>query len=151
MSRSLNKAMLLGNVGSDPEIRTLPSGSRVANFSLATGRRWNDRNGQQQEKTEWHRVIVWDKPFNLAEVVEKYVKKGDRLFIEGEIEYRTWEDKDGNTRYATEIRARELLMLGKPDGDHGGRVPVGAGAKKSGDYDDFDAGGPEEEGDDLPF
>jgi single-strand DNA-binding protein len=149
MARSLNKATLIGNVGSDPDVRTIGNGSRVANFSLATSRRWNDRNGQPQEKTEWHRVVAWDKGYNLAEIVEKYVKKGDKLYVEGEIEYRTFEDKDGNTRYVTEIRAREVLMLGsKPDGDRE-RVPVGAGAR-SGDYDDFQAGGPEED-DDLPF
>jgi len=152
MSRSLNKAMLIGNVGSDPEIRTVPNGSRVANFSLATSRRWKDRNGQQQEKTEWHRVVVWDKPYNSVDFVEKYVKKGDKLFVEGEIEYRTWEDKDGNTRYTTEIQARELSFLSRPEGgEHGGRVPVGAGARKSADYDDFDAGGPEDGDEDLPF
>jgi single-strand DNA-binding protein len=150
MSRSLNKVTLLGNVGSDPEIRSVPSGSRVANFSLATSRRWNDRNGQQQEKTEWHRLVAWDKPYDLAGVVEKWVKKGDKLYVEGEIEYRTYEDKDGNTRYVTEVRAREIILLsGKADGAES-RVPVGAGARKSGEYDDFQAGGPEED-DDLPF
>jgi single-strand DNA-binding protein len=151
MARSLNKASLIGNVGSDPDIRTVGTGAKVANFSLATTRRWNDRNGQQQEKTEWHRIVAWDKGFNLAEVVEKYVKKGERLFVEGDIEYRTYEDKDGNTRYITEIRAREIILLsGRSDGEHvRERVPVGAGAKSS-DYDDFQAGGPDED-DDLPF
>jgi single-strand DNA-binding protein len=150
MARSLNKATLIGNVGSDPDIRTIGSGARVANFSLATSRRWNDRNGQQQEKTEWHRVVAWDKGFNLVEVVEKYVHKGDRLYVEGDIEYRTYEDKDGNTRYITEIRARDIILIGgRQDGDSvRERVPVGAGAK--GDYDNFEAGGPEDD-DDLPF
>src|SRR5689334_1279898 len=109
MARSLNKATLIGHVGSDPDVRTIGTGSRVAHFSLATRRRWNDRNGQPQEKTQWHRIVAWDKGFNLAEIVEKYVKKGDKLYIEGDIEYRTFEDKDGNTRYVTEIRARELI------------------------------------------
>ena len=146
MARSLNKVILIGNVGSDPEVRAVGTGARVANFSLATSRRWNDRNGQQQEKTEWHRIVAWEKPFNLVDVVEKYVKKGDKLFIEGEIEYRTYEDKEGNTRYITEVRARDIVMLGgRPEGD---RVLAGAAAGK-GDYDDFNAGGPED--DDLPF
>jgi single-strand DNA-binding protein len=156
VARSLNKAMLIGNLGSDPEIRTTSSGARVAQFSLATSRRWNDRNGQQQEKTEWHRVVAWDKPFNLVDVIEKYVKKGDRLYVEGEIEYRSYEDKEGVTKYSTEIRAREILMLGGKDGgggggdfDRGGRAT--ASARSGGkDYDDFDAGSPEED-DDLPF
>jgi single-strand DNA-binding protein len=159
VARSLNKAMLIGNLGSDPEIRTTGSGSRVANFSLATSRRWNDRNGQQQEKTEWHRVVAWDKPFNLVDIIEKYVKKGDRLYVEGEIEYRSYEDKDGVTKYTTEIRAREILMLGGKDGggsggdfERGGRATAAAGARSGGgkDYDDFDAGSPEDD-DDLPF
>jgi single-strand DNA-binding protein len=158
VARSLNKAMLIGNLGSDPEIRTTGSGSRVANFSLATSRRWNDRNGQQQEKTEWHRVVAWDKPFNLVDVIEKYVKKGDRLYVEGEIEYRSYEDKDGVTKYITEIRARDILMLGGKDGgggggdfERGGRATAAAGARSGGkDYDDFDAGSPEDD-DDLPF
>ncbi len=117
MARSLNKAMLIGNLGSDPEIRTTGNGTRVAQFSVATSRRWNDRSGQQQEKTEWHRIVVWDK---LVEIVEKYVKKGDRLYVEGEIEYRSYEDKDGNTKYITEIRAREMIMLGSREGGSGG-------------------------------
>ena len=146
MSRSLNKAMIIGNLGSDPEIRTTASGARVANFSVATSRSWTGRDGTQQEKTEWHRIVAWEKPFNLVDVVEKYVKKGDKLFIEGEIEYRTYEDKEGNTRYITEVRARDIVMLGgRPEGD---RVLAGAAAGK-GDYDDFNAGGPED--DDLPF
>jgi single-strand DNA-binding protein len=117
VARSLNKAMLIGNLGSDPEIRTTGNGTRVAQFSVATSRRWNDRSGQQQEKTEWHRIVVWDK---LVEIVEKYVKKGDRLYVEGEIEYRSYEDKDGNTKYITEIRAREMIMLGSREGGSGG-------------------------------
>jgi single-strand DNA-binding protein len=156
VARSLNKAMLIGNLGSDPEIRTTGSGTRVATLSLATSRRWNDRNGQQQEKTEWHRVVAWDK---LVDIIEKYVKKGDRLYVEGEIEYRSYEDKDGVTKYSTEIRAREILMLGGKEGggggggdyDRGGRATAAAGARTGGnDYDGFDAGSPEDD-DDLPF
>jgi single-strand DNA-binding protein len=163
MARSLNKAMIIGHVGGDPEIRTVANGGRVAQFSVATSRRWNDRNGQQQEKTEWHRIVAWDKPFNLVDVVEKYLKKGDRVYIEGEIEYRQYQDKDGTTKYMTEIRARELVLLGNANGNGGGNgggngsgarssaparaaVPAGGG----GDYDDFQAPALEED-DDLPF
>ena len=161
MARSLNKAMLIGNVGQDPEIRTIPSGSRVAQFSVATTRRWNDKSGQQQEKTEWHRIVAWEK---LVDIIERYVKKGDRIYVEGEIEYRQYQDKDNVTKYATEIRAREVLLLGgKPEGGGGGggdwdrggsrAASTGArsgGAKGGGDYDDYQAPALEED-DDLPF
>lgn len=175
MARSLNKAMLIGNLGQDPEIRTIPSGTRVAQFSLATSRRWNDKSGQQQEKTEWHRVVAWDR---LVDVLERWVKKGDRIYVEGEIEYRQYEDKDGVTKYSTEIRAREVILLGGKDGgggggDYGGggrsgggggggggagRSGGGGGGGRSGggggggggNYDDFQAP-PFEEDDDLPF
>ena len=166
MARSLNKAMLIGNVGQDPEIRTIPSGARVAQFSVATNRRWNDKNGQQQEKTEWHRIVAWER---LVDIIERYVKKGDRIYVEGEIEYRQYQDKDGVTKYTTEIRAREVVLLGgRSDGggggdwDRGGSRPAasgarsgsggggGGGGKGGSDYDDFQAP-PFEEDDDLPF
>lgn len=162
MARSLNKAMLIGNTGNDPEIRTIANGGRVAQFSVATSRRWNDRNGEPQEKTEWHRVVAWDKPFNLVDIVERYVKKGDRIYVEGEIEYRQYQDKDGVTKYSTEIRARDIVLLGgKSDGSEGrassqGRSsrPASAGSRSSssgGDYDDFQAPPMDDDGDDLPF
>jgi len=108
MSRSLNKVMLIGNVGAEPEIRTVGSGTRLAKVSLATNRSFSDRSGQQQEKTEWHRLTFWDR---LAEIVERYVKKGDRLYIEGRIEYSQTED-GGVTRYWTDIVVRDMVMLG---------------------------------------
>ncbi len=115
MSRSLNKAMLIGNVGQDPEVRSTQNGGRVATFSLATSRTWNGPSGDRQEKTEWHRCVVWNagrgQGMGLADVVEKYVKKGDKLYVEGPIEYRQWQDKENQTRYTTEIRVRELVML----------------------------------------
>ena len=160
MARSLNKAMLIGNVGQDPEIRTIPSGVRVAQFSVATNRRWTDKNGQQQEKTEWHRIVAWER---LVEIIERYVKRGDRIYVEGEIEYRQYQDKDGVTKYATEIRAREVVLLGgKQEGgggggdwDRGGARPASSGARAGGaragsDYDDYQAPALEED-DDLPF
>jgi len=122
VSRSLNKVMLIGNLGSDPEVRSTTGGNRVATFSLATSRSWSSPSGEKQEKTEWHRCVVWNsKGTGLADVVEKYCKKGDRIYVEGRIEYRQWQDKENQTRYATEINVRELLMLG------GGRGGFGRG------------------------
>src|SRR3954471_13078159 len=113
VSRSLNKVMLIGNLGNDPEVRSTSGGNRVATFSLATSRSWNDAAGAKQEKTEWHRCVVWNtKSSQLADIVERYVKKGDKIYVEGRIEYRQWQDKDGQTRYSTEINVRELIMLG---------------------------------------
>ena len=120
MSRSLNKVTLIGNLGNDPEVRSTTGGNRVATFSLATSRSWNDASGTKQEKTEWHRCVVWNtKGTGLADVVEKYCKKGDRIYVEGRIEYRQWQDKDGQTRYSTEINVRELIMLGGGSGGGG--------------------------------
>ena len=129
MSRSLNKVTLIGNLGNDPEVRSTTGGNRVATFSLATSRSWTDQSGNRQEKTEWHRCVVWNtKGSQLADIVEKYVKKGDKIYVEGRIEYRQWQDKEGQTRYSTEINVRELIMLG---GGKGG---------SSGDYDSEDRG-----------
>ena len=108
MSRGVNKVFLLGNVGQDPDVRSTQSGTRVAKLSLATNRTWKDSSGQQQEKTEWHRLTVFGK---LADVVEQYVKKGDRLYVEGRIEYTETEGNDGTRRYWTAIIVHELTML----------------------------------------
>jgi single-strand DNA-binding protein len=116
MSRSLNKVMLIGNVGSDPEIRATSSGARVAKVSLATNRSFQDRSGQQQEKTEWHRLTFFGR---LADIVEQYVKKGDRLYAEGRLEYSQTQDDKGNTRYWTDIVINEMVMLGS-GGTEGG-------------------------------
>jgi single-strand DNA-binding protein len=122
VSRSLNKASLIGNVGQDPEIRTTNNGSRVATFSLATSRTWNGPSGDKQEKTEWHKCVVWNaqRGSGLADVVEKYVRKGEKLYVEGRIEYRQFQDKEGQTRYVTEINVRELMLLGGRGGAAGG-------------------------------
>jgi single-strand DNA-binding protein len=126
VSRSLNKASLIGNVGQDPEIRTTNNGSRVATFSLATSRSWNGPSGDKQEKTEWHRCVVWNaqRGTGLVDVVEKYVKKGEKLYVEGRIEYRQYQDKEGQTRYVTEINVRDLMLLGS----RGGAVDTDTGA-----------------------
>jgi single-strand DNA-binding protein len=117
MARSLNKVMLIGNIGSEPEIKTTGAGTKFAKVSLATNRTFKDRQGQQQEKTEWHRLTFWDK---LAELVEQYVKKGDRLYVEGRIEYSTTEDDKGNQRFWTDITVQEMVLLGGSGGPGGG-------------------------------
>jgi single-strand DNA-binding protein len=136
----------------------------VATFSLATSRTWNSPSGEKQEKTEWHRCVVWNsKTSQLADIVERYLKKGDKVYVEGRIEYRQWQDKEGQTRYSTEINVRELLMLsgrgGPGDGGEGegyrSRTSAPERARTTGstapaDFDDF-RGTIEEEDDDLPF
>ena len=115
MSRSLNKVTLIGNLGNDPEVRSTSGGNRVATFSLATSRSWTGASGEKQEKTEWHRCVVWNsKASQLADIVEKYVKKGDKLYVEGRIEYRQWQDKEGQDKYTNEIMADRMQMLGSP-------------------------------------
>lgn len=158
MSRSLNKVMLIGNLGADPEIRTTSTGNKVANFSLATGRQWNSASGEKQEKTEWHKCIAWNaKGSGLADIIERYVKKGDKLYVEGRIEYRQYEDKDKQTRYVTEINVREILLLGGRGGDggsEGGARPARAttGGRASGGSDGFEEFPSAMDGDDdLPF
>jgi single-strand DNA-binding protein len=163
VSRSLNKVTLIGNLGNDPEVRSTTGGSRVATFSLATSRSWNDAAGAKQEKTEWHRCVVWNsKASNLADVVERYVKKGDKLYVEGRIEYRQWQDKEGQTRYSTEINVRELIMLsprsggGDFEGDASARRAPAASKSKAtagGAADDFEdfPNALNDADDDLPF
>ena len=172
MSRSLNKVSLIGNLGNDPEVRSTTGGNRVATFSLATSRSWNDASGSRQEKTEWHRCVVWNtKTSQLADIVERYVKKGDKLYVEGRIEYRQWTDKDGQTRYSTEINVRELIMLTSKSQSGGGggdfedgasrpayqsrtRQPAAERAKAPAaggeEFEDF-PGALADEDDDLPF
>jgi len=116
MSGSLNKIMLIGNVGNDPDVRTTSSGTPIANMSLATTRKWKDGSGEQKEKTEWHRLTVWGK---LVDVVERYVKKGDRLYVEGRIEYSESES-DGQKKYWTNVNVFEMVMLGGAPGGGGG-------------------------------
>jgi single-strand DNA-binding protein len=158
VSRSLNKVTLIGNLGADPEVRSTSNGSRVATLSLATSRNWKSQGGERQEKTEWHRVIFWSSKFNnVVETIEKYCKKGDKLYVEGRIEYRSWQDREGQTRYTTEIIGNELIMLsGRQAGAESESFSsppskVGAAAPaKTENFEDF----PEaldSEDDDLPF
>jgi single-strand DNA-binding protein len=148
MSRSLNKVMLIGNLGSDPEIRTTPSGTKVAKLSLATNRSFQDRTGQTQEKTEWHRLTFFGK---LADIVEQYVTKGDRLYVEGRLEYSQTQDDQGNTRYWTDIVVVEMVMLGQ-----GGATPdsgggFSGGGRQQGGQPASSGSSISEPEDDLPF
>ncbi len=136
-----NKVILCGNVGKDPEVRTTPAGQTVATFSLATSRRWRDRDGNKEEQTEWHNIVVWGK---TAEVADKYVRKGDKLLVEGRLQTRSWEDRtSGEKRYKTEIVCESLQMLGSKNGGSKG----GNGASDGPDNSDMAAGAD----DDLPF
>ena len=151
-SRGVNKVILVGNLGSDPEVRYMPNGNAVANVSLATSESWKDKStGEQQEKTEWHRVVFFNR---LAEIVEQYVKKGTKLYVEGRLQTRSWE-QDGVKRYSTEVVANEMQMLDSRGGvsqDFSGSEIAAAPAVQSSqqqaaaptqNFDNFD--------DDIPF
>lgn len=118
---SVNKVILVGNLGKDPELRYTPSGAAVATFSLATTERYKDRDGNRQEKTEWHNIVAWRQ---LAEICGKYLHKGKQIYIEGRIQTRSYDDRDGNKRYITEIVADQMQMLGRA-GDEGGSSSYG--------------------------
>jgi len=109
MAASVNKAILIGNLGKDPEVRYLEGGTAVATFSIATSETYKNRNGELTTTTDWHNVVVWRK---LAEITEKYLKKGNKVYVEGKLKTRSWQDQDGNTRYTTEVVADNLTMLG---------------------------------------
>jgi single-strand DNA-binding protein len=123
MARGVNKVILVGNLGKDPEVRYTPSGSAVANVAIATSDQWKDKQtGEQQERTEWHRVVFFNR---LAEVVGEYVKKGQQIYVEGRIQTRKWQDQSGQDRWTTEIGASEMQMLGGRGG--GGSAGAGSG------------------------
>ena len=129
MAGGVNKVILVGNLGADPDMRYTPSGQGVCELRIATSESWNDKNGQRQERTEWHRVVVWGK---RAEVCSKYLSKGRQVYVEGRIQTRTYDDKDGNKRYTTEIKADRVTLLGGGGGggrgggmDRGGSHPPG--------------------------
>jgi len=143
MAKSVNKVMLIGNVGRDPEVRYTQSGAPVASFSMATSESWKNQSGEWQEKTEWHNIVCWR---FLAERAEKYVKKGTRLYIEGKLSTRNWDDKDGKKNYRTEIVASDMMFLdsrgeGQGSGGGGGPHQQYEGDFQSGDVSD----------DDIPF
>jgi single-strand DNA-binding protein len=163
---SVNRVILIGNLGRDPEMRYMPSGDAVANFSIATTEKWKDKNGEMQEQTEWHRIAFFGRQ---AEICGEYLRKGSSVYVEGRLQTRKWTDKDGNERYTTEVRGDRMQMLGARGGGAGGgrempdtesgpppesaapaakrpaaTATAGAGgAKKSTGFDDLD--------DDIPF
>jgi single-strand DNA-binding protein len=154
---SVNKVIVIGNLGRDPETRYLPDGGAICNISVATTEKWKDKAGAEQEKTEWHRIAFFGK---LAEVAGKYLKKGSQVYVEGRLQTRKWQDKDGSDKYTTEIVANAMQMLGsrgdgqsvqqrRDDFEGGGKpaaskpAPAAAGAKAGGKFDDFE--------DDIPF
>ena len=154
MARGVNKVIIIGNLGADPETRAMPSGSSVANLRIATTESWRDKqSGEQQERTEWHRVALFGR---LAEVAGEYLRKGSQVYIEGSLRTRKWQDKQGNERYTTEIVANDMQMLGGRGGGGGGGGSApresaddgqstggGGGGSGSGEGTDFD--------DDIPF
>ena len=155
---SVNKVIIVGNLGRDPETRYMPDGGAITNISVATTDKWKDKNGEMQEKTEWHRVAFFGK---LAEIAGEYLKKGSQVYVEGRLQTRKWQDKDGADKYTTEIVANQMQMLGSRQGMGGGRgaeapeAAEGGGgggsarpasrpaAKSGGKFDDFE--------DDIPF
>ena len=153
MARGINKVILVGNLGKDPEVRYMPSGGAVANVTLATSDQWKDKQtGEQRERTEWHNVVFYQR---LAEIVGEYLKKGSQVYVEGSLRTRKWQDKNGNDRYTTEIVANEMQMLGSRGGGGGGsasynsnRAPAAAESQGGGGQ-----GGGFDEGfdDDIPF
>ena len=142
MARGVNKVILVGNLGKDPEIRYMPNGNAVANLTLATSESWKDKQtGDQQERTEWHRIVMFRR---LAEIAGEYLKKGSQVYIEGKLQTRKWQDNSGNDRYTTEIVADEMQMLGSRGGGSAGfaeqpasaKEPASATASASQDFDD---------------
>lgn len=170
---SVNKVILVGRLGQNPEVRYTPSGSAVANFSIATNESWADKSGQKQERVEWHRVVVWGK---LAELCNQYLQKGRQCYVEGRLQTRQWQDKDGQTKYSTEIQAQTIQFLGgnagegkpmgqSPSANYGGNANAGASfggssASGGGGFSEpsngggFGTGAPSEPSfteDDIPF
>ncbi len=144
---SVNKVILVGRLGRDPESRFTASGQAVCNFSLATDRSYKDRNGQTQKQTEWHKIVVWGK---LAEICQKYLKKGSQIFVEGRIQSRQWEDQQGQKRTAFEIVANEMRMLGSR-GEAGAAAPAHAAEEPEAHAPEDAGAGPEVSDEDIPF
>ena len=136
--RSLNKVMLLGNLGRDPEVRYTASGRAVASFTLATTFTWRDQEGSDQEKTEWHRIVAWGR---LGEICGEYLSKGQKVYIEGRIQSRDWEDQDGNKRTTVEIVAHDMIMLGSPGQNRERREETGRNKRPQGGRRQATSGG----------
>ena len=155
MSRGVNKVILVGNLGADPETRSMPSGTSVTNIRIATSESWKDKaSGAQQERTEWHSIALFGR---LGEIAAEYLRKGSQVFVEGKLRTRKWQDKQGNDRYTTEIIADNMQMLGGRGGGSaatgGGERAGGAGAPPRDEYDQAPApaGGKADFDDDIPF
>ena len=144
MARGINKVIIVGNLGADPDSRAMPSGNAVTNISVATSESWNDRDtGEKQEKTEWHRVVFFNR---LAEIAAQYLKKGSQVYVEGKLQTRKWEDKEGNERWTTEVVANQMQMLGdRMSNDMSNDNASSSQSSSDNDYstDEFD--------DDIPF
>ena len=157
MAGSVNKAILIGNLGRDPEIRSTQDGTKIANLSVATSETWRDRNsGERRERTEWHRVVIFDE--KLSEVAEKYLRKGSKVYVEGQIQTRKWQDQSGQDKYSTEVvlnRFRGTLTMldsrrdSEGGGDYGGASGGGGGGAPSGGSGGSGGGGPAPSGGDL--
>lgn len=144
----VNKVILVGNLGKDPEVRHLESGAVVANFSLATSESYKDKNGERQTQTEWHNVVLWR---GLAEIAEKYLRKGNMVYIEGKLRTRSWDDKEGNTRYTTEVIGDNMTMLGSKN-EGSSSSSSGSDDRNSSHSNDKETKIEEaDESDDLPF
>ncbi|WP_342378895.1 single-stranded DNA-binding protein [Myxococcus stipitatus] len=167
MAGGVNKVILIGNLGADPEVRFTPGGQAVANFRIATSESWNDKNGQKQERTEWHRIVVWGK---LAELCGEYLKKGRQCYVEGRLQTREWTDKENRKNYTTEVVANAVTFLGGRDagdgmgggGGGGGRRQFGGQQQRGGMDGDYGQPPPMDDGmgggggggngeDDIPF
>ena len=144
---SVNKVILVGNLGRDAELRYTPGGAAVATLNLATTEVWNDKQNQRQEKTEWHRVVLWGKQ---AESLQEYLTKGKQIYVEGRLQTRQWDDKDGNKRYTTEIKADRVTLLGGGGAGRGGGMERGATHAGGGGMDDHAPMEPITD-DDIPF
>ena len=147
MARGINKVILVGNLGADPDTRYMPSGSAVTNLSIATSESWKDKQtGEQKERTEWHKVAMFNR---LAEVAAEYLRKGSQVYIEGKLRTRKWQDRDGNDRWTTEVIADEMQMLGGRGGG-GGAAPMSSGSDSGPPSGPPDTG-PDDFDDDIPF
>ncbi len=154
MARGINKVILIGNLGNDPEVRYMPDGGAVANITVATSEQWKDKQtGEQQERTEWHRVVLFRR---LGEIAGEYLKKGSKVYIEGKLQTRKWQDQNGNDRYTTEIVANEMQMLdsrgsGSGSANFGQGAPARSQSTGAAPANQPAAGGLEDFDDDIPF
>ena len=140
---SVNKVILIGNLGRDPEVRHTANGTAVANFTMATTERWNDPSGEKKERTEWHRIVVWSKQ---AEIASEYLRKGSPVYVEGSLQTREWTDREGQKRYTTEVRCQRFQMLGRASDRDRATVPAGGSSHQV-----AEPAGPGYEEDDIPF